>query len=170
MKTKIELDQNIAQIITLIYEKYPELSKYITEMPVNNSENDEISIKNLEVYYLSLEDLVKKYAQMHEGSILSNEKSANEFPGYPSYAPADDIYNKSKKELDLNPENPSKQKTPNEIPDKRNEKGFNDDVSGRDLDVPGAELDDEQEDIGNEDEENNFYSLGGDRHNNLDEN
>lgn len=31
-------------------------------------------------------------------------------------------------------------------------------------------LDDEQEDIGNEDEENNYYSLGGDNHNDLDEN
>ena len=34
----------------------------------------------------------------------------------------------------------------------------NDDVSGDDLDVPGAELDDDDEIIGNEDEENNSYS------------
>jgi hypothetical protein len=33
-----------------------------------------------------------------------------------------------------------------------------------DLDVPGSELDDEAEKIGEEDEENNYYSLGGDRH------
>jgi hypothetical protein len=33
-----------------------------------------------------------------------------------------------------------------------------------DLDVPGSELDDENESIGEEDEENNYYSLGGDRH------
>ena len=33
-----------------------------------------------------------------------------------------------------------------------------------DLDIPGAELDDENEAIGEEDEENNYYSLGGDRH------
>ncbi|MGN6165228.1 MAG: hypothetical protein ACTHOF_11875 [Flavisolibacter sp.] len=33
-----------------------------------------------------------------------------------------------------------------------------------DLDIPGAELDDENENIGEEDEENNYYSLGGDRH------
>lgn len=46
-----------------------------------------------------------------------------------------------------------------------NEKDFGDDVSGGDLDVPGSELDDEQERIGSEDEENNYYSLGGDRHN-----
>jgi len=35
-----------------------------------------------------------------------------------------------------------------------------DDVSGRDLDVPGADEDDDNEDIGEEDEENNEYSLG----------
>ena len=29
------------------------------------------------------------------------------------------------------------------------------------LDVPGAELDDQQEEIGSEDEENNYYSVGG---------
>ena len=38
-----------------------------------------------------------------------------------------------------------------------------------DLDIPGAELDDESELIGEEDEENNYYSLGGDRHENLEE-
>ncbi|HEX2536324.1 MAG TPA: hypothetical protein VHK69_21430 [Chitinophagaceae bacterium] len=39
----------------------------------------------------------------------------------------------------------------------------------QDLDVPGSELDDENESIGEEDEENNYYSLGGDRHENLEE-
>ena len=33
-----------------------------------------------------------------------------------------------------------------------------------DLDIPGSELDDDKENIGEEDEENNYYSLGGDRH------
>jgi hypothetical protein len=33
-----------------------------------------------------------------------------------------------------------------------------------DLDVPGSELDDDNENIGEEDEENNYYSLGGNRH------
>jgi len=37
------------------------------------------------------------------------------------------------------------------------------DVSGSDLDVPGAEADDDNEAIGEEDEENNYYSLGGDK-------
>ena len=38
-----------------------------------------------------------------------------------------------------------------------------------DLDVPGSELDDENEEVGEEDEENNYYSLGGDAHENLEE-
>jgi hypothetical protein len=38
------------------------------------------------------------------------------------------------------------------------------DMAGKDLDVPGSELDDANEAIGAEDEENNSYSLGGDRH------
>ncbi|HMJ71159.1 MAG TPA: hypothetical protein VK508_19800 [Cyclobacteriaceae bacterium] len=36
------------------------------------------------------------------------------------------------------------------------------DFAGKDLDVPGSELDDDQEEKGSEDEENNSYSLGGD--------
>ena len=41
--------------------------------------------------------------------------------------------------------------------------------SGDDLDIPGSELDNSNEEIGEEDEENNYYSLGGDRHENLEE-
>lgn len=40
---------------------------------------------------------------------------------------------------------------------------------GADLDVPGSAADDQQENVGSEDEENNYYSLGGDNHENLEE-
>ena len=43
------------------------------------------------------------------------------------------------------------------------------DFSGDDLDVPGSEADDAAEATGSEDEENNSYSLGGDRHEDLEE-
>jgi hypothetical protein len=43
------------------------------------------------------------------------------------------------------------------------------DKAGYELDVPGSEIDDPNESIGEEDEENNYYSLGGDRHENLEE-
>jgi hypothetical protein len=42
-------------------------------------------------------------------------------------------------------------------------------LDGEDLDIPGAEDDDANEEIGEEDEENNYYSIGGDDHENLDE-
>lgn len=38
-----------------------------------------------------------------------------------------------------------------------------------DLDVPGADLDEGADAMGQYDEENNYFSLGGDRHGNLDE-
>ncbi len=47
--------------------------------------------------------------------------------------------------------------------------GRRDESSISDLDVPGSEDDDANEEIGEEDEENNYYSLGGDAHDNLEE-
>lgn len=47
--------------------------------------------------------------------------------------------------------------------------GLNIGKEGEQLDVPGSEDDDAAEEIGAEDEENNYYSLGGDAHENLDE-
>ena len=66
MKTKIELEQNIISITAKIHKEFPELSKHITEIPVNNSEEDEINIKNLEAYYNSLNEIVSKYAKAHK--------------------------------------------------------------------------------------------------------
>lgn len=86
------------------------------------------------------------------------------------YPISEDIYRKDQEEADINPEELSSDKTPNEEDGTWNEKRGLSDESGIDLDVPGSELDDEQEAIGNEDEENNYYSLGGDNHTDLDEN
>lgn len=94
---------------------------------------------------------------------------SDEFPGYPMYPPSEDMYSRGVKEEDIDPDNPTGTKGPNDGADAWNEKGFNDDVSGGDLDIPGAESDDERESIGSEDEENNYYSLGGDNHTDLEE-
>ncbi len=93
----------------------------------------------------------------------NQEDGRNEdFPGYPHYPKNEDIYRKEKEETELDPEDPSKKKTPNESYVGRNEKNSDSILPGDDLDVPGSELDDELEEIGSEDEENNYYSLGGD--------
>jgi hypothetical protein len=104
--------------------------------------------------------------------VEKDEKSSNiSTDGYPFYAPADDLYNKNKEEPEIDPEDLSVNKQSNDTgkPDQPNEKDFEEEEDGSDLDVPGAELDDEAEVVGNEDEENNYYSLGGDDHNDLDE-
>ena len=75
-----------------------------------------------------------------------------------NYQASEDIYNKNKEEKDLNPEDITKIKSTDTLPGKMNEKSFEDVKTGIDLDVPGAELDDVQENIGSEDEENNYYS------------
>ncbi|TRX43133.1 hypothetical protein [Flavobacterium restrictum] len=91
--------------------------------------------------------------------------------GYPKYPENEDIYNKFDKEFDIDPENISINKESIKIQKNPtwNEKNFDQDQSGDDLDIPGTELDDDQENIGSEDEENNSYSIGGDDHNDLDE-
>jgi hypothetical protein len=89
-----------------------------------------------------------------------------------NYPASDDIYNQLEKESEIDPENISKKKDVVKIDtdSKWNEMSFENDETGSDLDVPGSELDDEQESIGSEDEENNSYSIGGENHANLEEN
>jgi hypothetical protein len=95
------------------------------------------------------------------------KKEETNMAGYPKYPPSEDIYAQFEEELILNPEDLTEPLKNHKAP---KTKGFLEKhLDEEDLDVPGAELDDAQEDIGSEDEENNYYSLGGDNHNNLDE-
>ena len=75
-----------------------------------------------------------------------------------NYPSSEDIYSQNKEEFDINPEDISKKKTTDGSFSEMNEETFEDVKTGIDLDVPGSELDDVQEDIGSEDEENNYYS------------
>lgn len=93
----------------------------------------------------------------------------NNLPASLQYPSEEDIYNKSKKAQHINPDDNSIISDSRDEVGAMNEKDFEEDVSGSDLDIPGAELDDREEAIGEEDEENNYYSLGGDNHDNLEE-
>lgn len=112
----------------------------------------------------------------------NNDKQKPKAPDYEPYPESEDIYNNDK-------EVPLKEDTENETEDNSNEQeappedfppviqnqidtpeddewnteNFDTDHTGDDLDVPGSELDDAEEEIGEEDEENNYYSLGGPR-------
>lgn len=98
------------------------------------------------------------------------EEPETEFPGYPLYPASEDIYSRGIKEDSINPEDVNTLKEPNDkIGNEWNESDYAHQNTGEDLDIPGSEYDDEAEDRGMEDEENNYYSLGGDNHSDLEE-
>ncbi len=101
-----------------------------------------------------------------------NNNEEKPLPGYTPYPEKEDIYTQSKKEQyneeEEDPKNETEEDKWNEVDAER--EGRESKVRDTDeLDVPGAELDDAMEDIGEEDEENNYYSLGGDNHEDLEE-
>ena len=82
------------------------------------------------------------------------ERKLNEL----AYPANEDIYNQEEKVKNINLNTID---TENGIDLEANENSLNiekDNKPGDNLDVPGSELDDAQEEIGSEDEENNYYS------------
>ena len=65
MKTEAQLNDDILKITLMIREKYPELSKYVSEMSITipDVKSHEINAKILTDYYDSLEAIVENYAQ-----------------------------------------------------------------------------------------------------------
>lgn len=97
------------------------------------------------------------------------ELPSNEAAGYTKlgYPPDEDIFIRNEKYLFMEEANEAY------IAEEKNHISYEkqeDPLTGEDLDVPGAELDDATEEIGAEDEENNYYSLGGDNHHDLEDN
>jgi hypothetical protein len=120
----------------------------------------------LENYFFS--DYLKTIVMNTESENKDDNNPEKEFPGYPPYPKSEDIYENEKRDDAINPDDNSviiKEEVPNEWNERNPEGEFGAD----DLDIPGAELDDANEEIGREDEENNYYSLGGDNHKNLEE-
>ena len=113
----------------------------------------------------------KKFDKTNLPAEKAGKGGKEDLSGYPSYPDNEDIYSKDKEEENVDPEDISKTKEANKKSKtgKNNEKDFVEDESVSDLDVPGAELDDEQEKVGNEDEENNLYSSSSDEQNDPDE-
>lgn len=112
---------------------------------------------------------MKTPKELEKDLINTATKIKQEFPEYIAYPASEDIYQQSKEETEINSADTTKTKTPNEYGESRIEKDFNENMLGDNLDIPGSELDDQDENVGSEDEENNYYSLGGDNHNDLEE-
>ena len=100
--------------------------------------------------------IVMLIEKVYSGIYNVNGDENNTIPASLTYPASEDIYNKGNK-------------VTNEEEELWNENSFSKVGSSNGLDVPGSELDDRQESIGSEDEENNYYSLGGDGHNDLEE-
>ncbi len=111
---------------------------------------------------------MKKNDKLNLPESQADKKKQDDMQGYPIYPDSEDIYKNFQEEVDINPEDISKTKVSNSTNALRR-KNLDSENSENDLDIPGSELDDIQEDIGNEDEENNYYSLGGDDHEDLEE-
>ncbi len=86
----------------------------------------------------------------------SEKDEDKDLPGYPHYPESEDIFTQEERIL-------SDRVGQEEEEEKRTRS------LDEGLDVPGSELDDAQEEIGSEDEENNYYSLGGDNHEDLEQ-
>ena len=76
MKNEVELNQDILSLTMKIKEKYPELSKYISEMPVKTSDSADNtnSTKSLSEYYESLDALLRNYIPNHKSVSTTTEK------------------------------------------------------------------------------------------------
>jgi quercetin dioxygenase-like cupin family protein len=74
METVNDINAKIIAITLKIQEKYPELTKYLNELPftMKDQNNPEINSKVLNEYYGSLNDLVKDYELEHSQPVLQS--------------------------------------------------------------------------------------------------
>ena len=102
--------------------------------------------------------------QTDSGEVNSQE-------GYPLYPPIDDIYSKYHEEKNLDPDRIARAEDSADAEEYflSDESNMNNVPDDKTLDVSELELDDFRGNIGDEDEENNYYSLGGDDHHDLEE-
>jgi hypothetical protein len=113
-----------------------------------------------------MEEIMKEKKTMGKKKVAParGASAKKDRPGYPASPAGEDIFQKAKQETEIDPQDLTEVKDENESSGTKNEKEFDEDMSGGDLDVPGSELDDDMEAVGSEDEENNAWSLGGDSH------
>ena len=78
MEREEELNAEILKITMTIKDQYPELSKYLEEMPVvvPDVRTPEISRKNLSAYYESLKAMVSGYVSQKSRAQLEKTKNS----------------------------------------------------------------------------------------------
>lgn len=90
MKTKAELEKEILTMTMKMHSEYPELSKYINEIPIDTTtgKGDLVNTQNLRQYLNSLQEIMLEYAKTHE----ADPDDTKEFAGYKTHPPSKDIY------------------------------------------------------------------------------
>ena len=83
----------------------------------------------------------------------AKKKLKKYFSKYPINPISGNVYNQEKEETEIGIKHITPIIAPNE------KKDFKDNMSGDDLGIPNSALDDQQESIGSEYEENNYYAL-----------
>lgn len=76
METEAEINAKIMKLTMVISENYPELMKYLNEMPITIpiDSNPEINAKNLQKYYENLLDIFRKYVAEHQLNYINQHK------------------------------------------------------------------------------------------------
>ncbi len=144
------------------YPHYPANEDILS--PDNNTGKEDVDVENLSrannVPHENLEEARRNPSNnskaFKEPAVTDGDAGLGQQPANDSDVTKEDLQNLGPKDrdMDMGPD----ERIPDEL-----------EVTGADLDVPGAELDDDNEAIGEEDEENNYYSLGGDNHEDLEQ-
>ena len=68
METEEEINAKILKLTMVIHDNYPELSKYLNEMPITVpiDSNPKVNVKNLQKYYDTLLTLFRNYVAEHQ--------------------------------------------------------------------------------------------------------
>lgn len=183
-----------ADALTSNNESVPRQNSFLDE-DIHDSPQDEEKMKS-EVFVIDLPDVsdipgqesivVPSIGEMQDTTISSDDEEGvglfdddegdedtDLVMGNDADVSADEIGDLKEAEEDMAEDDPlSKQAeldTTDSEGDALNEGSLGTNVSGDDLDVPGADADDAMEAIGEEDEENNDYSLGSDNNDNVTE-
>jgi len=78
METEEEINAKILKVTMVIQENYPELSKYLNEMPITVpiDNRPEVNVKNLQKYYDTLLTLFRNYVAEHQLNYI-NQRSGS---------------------------------------------------------------------------------------------
>lgn len=75
METEEEINAKIMKVTMIIEENYPELSKYLNEMPITIpiDSRPEVNVQNLQKYYDSLIAIFRNYVAEHQLNYVSQK-------------------------------------------------------------------------------------------------